>query len=75
VGVVGAQTVDEVAQFVDAPFADVLQVLSKAELDAILDAGILAGTHTASQHRTTSQLYTQQQQQQQNYGGNFSTFS
>jgi len=37
-----AYAVDEVAQFVDAAFPDVLQVFSQTELDAILDARVLA---------------------------------
>ena len=42
----GTQTVNEVTQFVDAAFADILQVLTQTELYSILNVRVLADKHT-----------------------------
>jgi len=52
-GVVCTETVDEVAQLMNAAFADVLQVLSQAELNSILNTRVLAGSQTPQQTRST----------------------
>jgi len=43
-GMLSTQTIDEIAQFMNAAFADVLQVLSQAELYPVLNTRVLAGT-------------------------------
>jgi len=48
-GMVCSQTVDEVTQFVNTAFADVLQVFSQTELYSILNTWVLADRQ-ASQH-------------------------
>jgi len=50
-GVLGTETVDEVAQFVNASFADVFQVLSKAELYPFLNTWVLAVVHVSQRQQ------------------------
>jgi len=54
--VVCTQTVDEVTQFVNTSFANVLQILSQTELNSILNTRVLATNMHITSHNVGGNL-------------------